>query len=352
MEIEVTGAPAHTRTLVVSVAQATAGEIEASGTLLDLRKRGLVPMAADLQTAGVVHDMRVRARIATLPPRLLSIAAEQPSVAFEPSPATGGECCRDPAQRVEALADTPLDPDATRRLAAALGGPRGCSHVLTLAQLLVSSARTALALEGERHAGISRPRGQRLFHRSVSIDGMQSRDRLQLALQLADVHFTPLAPVPGGDPLGRLAGRLEVRVQAEIDLDAMRLRSLRAAERTGGRDAFYGAWRDRSDRLADLAGRSALGGMAGALFERLGADPSDRPLLDALLNLAPALIQCVPAVIERWQDGGPAAARPTMMAGGGMVDSCYMWRRGGALLERFEQTPPEHRPIRGPAGSR
>jgi hypothetical protein len=154
---------------------------------------------------------------------------------------------------------------------------------------------------------------------------------------MADVHFTPLIPEADGDPLERLAGRLEIRALAEIDLDGMRLRSLRAAERTGGRDGFYGAWRDRSDRLADLAGRSALGGMAGVLFERLGADPSDRPLLDALLNLAPALIQCVPAVMERWQSE-PGAARPAMMAGGGMADSCYMWRRGGALLERFEQS--------------
>jgi hypothetical protein len=351
MEIEVTGAPAHTRTLVVSLAQSSAGQLEATATLLDLRKRGLVPMAADLQTAGVVHAMRLRARIASQPPRLVSLRAEQPSVAFEPSPATGGECCRDPVERIEALADTPLDPDATRRLAALLGGPRGCSHVLTLAQLLVSTARTALVLEHERYAGASRPDGQRLFHRSLSIDGVAGRDSLQLALQLADVHFTPLSPAADNDPLERLAARLEIRALAEIDLDGMRVRSLRAAERVGNRDAFYGEWRDHSDRLAGLVGRSALGGTAAVLFERLGADPSDRPLLDALLNLAPALIQCVPAVMERWQ-GASGYARPAMMAGGGMADSCYMWRREGALLARSEQTLLERRPISGPARPR
>ena len=163
---------------------------------------------------------------------------------------------------------------------------------------------------------------------------MLGRDGLHLAFQQADVHFAPLVLRADTDPLERLAGRLEIRAQAEIDPDAMVLRSLRAAERESGRDAFYGAWRDRSAPLADLAGKSALAGMAAALFARLGARGADRPLLDALLNLAPMLIQCVPAVMERWQSR-PGAPRPGMMAGGGMVDSCYMWRRGGALHQRM-----------------
>jgi hypothetical protein len=46
------------------------------------------------------------------------------------------------------------------------------------------------------------------------------------------------------------------------------------------------------------------------------------------------VIQCVPAVMERWQSR-PDSSRPGMMAGGGMTDSCYMWRRGGALHRRM-----------------
>src|SRR5262249_30473618 len=136
------------------------------------------------------------------------------------------------------------------------------------------------------------------------------------------------------DPRERLAGRPESRAQADVDLDAMVLRSLRAAERESGRDAFYGPWRDRSAPLADLAGRSALGGMAAALLERLGPSASDRPPLDALRNLAPARIQCGPAGVERWESQ-PPPPRPGMMAGGGMTDSCYMWRTGGALHRRM-----------------
>ena len=334
MELETIGAPAHTRTLVVSLAQLAPDRIDASGAIVDVRKRGLVPMASDLQTAGVIHDMRVRAEIALSPARVAAISVQQANVAFEPSLATGGECCRDPGPRIAALIDTPLDGDSMRRLGAALGGPLGCSHVLTLAQLLLSTAQTGLALERERYGDAARPAGQRIFHRSLSIDGVLGRDGLQLALQQADVHFVPLVPRADTDPLDRLAGRLEIRAQAEIDPDAMVLRSLRAAERDSARDAFYGAWRDRSAPLADLAGRSALAGMAAGLFERLGARDADRPLLDALLSLAPTLIQCVPALMERWQSR-PGAPRPGMMAGGGMADSCYMWRTGGALHKRL-----------------
>jgi hypothetical protein len=340
MEIESGGAPAHTRTLVVSIEQDAPQRARARGTLLDLRKRGLVPMASDLQTAGVIHDMRVDAALDLEPARIASIRAEQPEVAFEATPASDGECCRDPATRIGALAGTPLDREAARRLGGALGGPLGCSHVLTLAQLLIATARTALALEAERHPGAARPAGHRLFHRSLSVDGSAESDGLHLVLQLADTHFTPLVPGADTDPLERLAGRLEVRAHAEIDLENMRLRALRCAERAGDRETLYGDWRDRSEPVADLAGTSVLGGMASQLFERLGADPGDRPLLDTLLNLAPALIQCVPAVIERWHRDSDTS-RPNMMAGGGMADSCYMWRRDGALLGRFLAQEPE-----------
>jgi hypothetical protein len=336
MEIEIVGAPAHTRTLVVSIEQESPRRARARGTLLDLRKRGLVPMASDLQTAGVIHDMRLDACFDLDPPRIASVRVDQPSVAFEPSPATGGECCRDPRDRIGALVGSPLDEHATRRLGGALGGPLGCSHVLTLAQLLLSTSRTALAFDARAHPECRRPDGQRLFHRSLSIDGAVGDARLHLGLQLADVHFTPFVPGIGSDPLERLASRREIRAHAVVDLDTMQLRALRCAERLGTRDALQPAWRDRSGAVADLAGRSALGGMAASLFERLGADATDRPLLEALLNLAPAVIQCVPAVMERWRgDSSSGKSKddwPALRIGGGMADSCYMWRRDGALL--------------------
>jgi len=64
-------------------------------------------------------------------------------------------------------------------------------------------------------------------------------------------------------------------------------------------------------------------------------DPHDAPLRDALLSLSPTLVQCIPAISERWRSR-TAAGSPSLFASGGMLDSCYMWRRGGFLSQRIE----------------
>jgi hypothetical protein len=343
MRIDARGTPSHTRTLSVAVLHDDARRVQVHGTVIDLRKRGLVPMAGDLQTAGVIHLMHVDAQVLREGPTLEAIRADQPQVAFEPSAGTGGECCRDPVRSIEALAGSPLDAEFARRLSGAIGGPRGCSHVLTLAQLAGSTTRTALEVDAELHGErVAREPGQRMFQRSLSIDGLEDAERgLALSLQLADVHFGT-AP-HADDPVARLARQREIRVHADIDLGAMRIRDIGAAERISDPATFQtAAWQPRD--LAFLEGHPALGGMARTLFSKLPDTPADRPLLDALLNLAPAVIQCIPALTEHWRRWREAAAGraasgeepPSMMAGGGMVDSCYMWRRDGYLHAQIE----------------
>ena len=61
-------------------------------------------------------------------------------------------------------------------------------------------------------------------------------------------------------------------------------------------------------------------------MRRFGEAPRSAPLLDALLNLAPGYVQCVAAVRDLFLPGGPAAASL-----GARLDSCFMWRSGGAL---------------------
>ena len=342
----VRGAPAHTRALDVALYQAEPGRLAARGLILDLRKRGLVPMAGDLQAAGVIHRMSVDAQIELDGPRLHSIRAEQPDVAFEPSPGTGGECCRDPVRRIEALAGAALDEGFARRLGAAIGGPLGCSHVLTLAQLLGSTTRSALEAERDAWGGpTGRRPGERLFDRSLSIDGLESPDGgLQLALQLADLHLAP-AP-PEAEPLERLRRQHEIRVQATVDLTAMKLVRIVASERVdAARSVEETPWQALD--VGFLEGHNVLAGLARTLFETLAPTPAQRPLLDVLLNLAPSVIQCMPALTNYWQRWRAARAesgadlQPRGNGGpmGGMLDSCYMWRREGALQRRLTATP-------------
>src|SRR3989442_9583161 len=109
VRLDVNGHPLHSRALSVTLVQRGDGQLDVDGSVLDLRKRGFVPVGGDLQASGIIHDMRLRAVVDPATLRLETIAAEQPTVAFEPSPATGGESCRDPIERVEALAGTTLD---------------------------------------------------------------------------------------------------------------------------------------------------------------------------------------------------------------------------------------------------
>src|SRR5438128_1829131 len=219
MRLEARGHPLHTRALSVVLAARADGKLDVHGAVLDLRKRGFVPVAGDLQGAGVIHDMRLAGTIDPASARLETLAAEQRSVAFEPSAVTGGE---------------------------------------------------------------------------------------------------------------RFAEQLEVRLVVEVEFPALTIGRLEAAERRrGAADLEDAAWRARGEAVAWLVGRRLGGGITAELLARLGGAPDDRPLLDTLLMLAPALVQCAAAMSEAW----PLAFRtdPSVVAMGGLPDSCYMWRRDGAL---------------------
>ena len=330
MRLEARGHPLHTRALSVVLAARADGKLDAHGAVLDVRKRGFVPVAGDLQGAGIIHDMRLAGTIDPGSATLETLAAEQRSVAFEPSALTAGESCRDPIDRIAALAGTRLDDGWARRLAGAIGGPRGCSHLLTLGHLLGSSAARALARDQALHGTAPpRPAGQRVFQRAVVIDGHETAPaRTQLVAQTTDLHFAPAGTLVR--PMERFAEQLEVRLVAEVEFPGLTIGPIEAAERgRGAAELERAAWRDRGAAVAWLVGRRLGAGITAELLARLGDAPDDRPLLDTLLMLAPALVQCAAAMSEAW----PLAFRtdPSVVAMGGLTDSCYMWRRDGAL---------------------
>jgi hypothetical protein len=341
MQLDLHGHPLHSRAVTVSLAQADAGLLDASAVLLDLRKRGFVPVGGDLGTPGIVHHMLLDAVVDPALPAVRSITARQPSVAFEPSALTAGESCRDPVDRVAQLAGAPLDLEFPRRLSAALGGALGCSHILTLAQQLGSASAWALASAAPRLVGPARRPGERLFRRDIAVDGHRlAGGDLEFAVQLTDLYFAPAPPL--ARPMDRFAAVHELRVWAHVAIDGVVLRELRAAERRRTRAELAAeAWTDRSARAGAAAGLSLFRGVSAALLERLGDAPADRPLLDALLMIAPTFIQVCAALSEQW----PAAADRTasLVGMGGIPDSCYMWRRGGALDRA--RTPDDPAPL-------
>ena len=100
------------------------------------------------------------------------------------------------------------------------------------------------------------------------------------------------------------------------------------AERRRDARTLDAPWRPRPDVAAHWEGLPLLRGVTAALLERFGTPGDAQPLLDASLMLAPALIQVFAALAD-W--AGPAAREGWLLGMGGRADSCWMWRRDGAL---------------------
>jgi hypothetical protein len=335
------GLPLHTRTLQLDVFQEDSASLRAEGVIHDLRKCGFVPTGGELQTAGFIHHMSWRAWLDDPGGRIARLEIAQPVVAMERSAATGGECCRDPAPRLQELVGSAFDASFSKRLAGVFGGPLGCSHLLTLGQALGAFVPRVLA-DPARRAGERAP-GERVAKQTLVVDGFEREDGdLELALQAAEYRFAPHAHAR--ELLDRLGSAREVRLLGRVAARDMRLLSLRgeARERTAGALAST-SWRALDETLAPLAGDSALRGLAARVRALLAALPEsdERALLaEALLNFAPGLIQCMPALSHRFgalfaraaasaAAPDPAAASSPLLTSGGMADSCFMWRAGG-----------------------
>jgi hypothetical protein len=230
------------------------------------------------------------------------------------------------------------------------GGPRGCSHLLTLFHLLASALPRALDLEQALGAPARAP-GERFFRRSVFVDGHEPAEgALALAVQLSDFHSMPAAGAR--ERLDHFARQDEVRVLAAFDLAKVSIQELSACERSRTRETLAGApWQERSAALAAFVGRPVMPGLGKALRAALGGEPEAALLLDALLQLAPGFVQCTPALVDSLVGrlGGRLAlaegrrALPDFLATGGAADSCYMWRRGGPLVPAQEEGPSPSR---------
>jgi hypothetical protein len=338
------GLPLHTRTLELDVLQDGAGMLRADGVILDLRKCGFVPTGGELQTAGIIHQMSWRAQLREPSGEIVRLEISQPFVAMERSAATGGECCRDPAPRLQALVGSAFDAGFAKRLGAVFGGALGCSHLLTLGQALGAFVPRVLA-DAQRDSS-ERASGERVAKQTLTIDGFEGADG-ELALALQSAEYWLKARARAQSFLDRLRVARELRLFAAVGARDMGLVSLRGAARERTPETLASApWRTLDAALAPLAGDSALRGMAArirALADALQPADERTLLVQSLLNLAPALIQCLPALSHRFAGvfaraattglRDAAAAEPSaLLNSGGMPDSCFMWRTGGPAL--------------------
>jgi len=333
------GLPLHTRSLTVSVKRVSESLWRARGDVIDLRKNGFVPSNYDLQPSGIIHMMSIDLDFDPDTLTIEEIEVDQPFVAVEPSELTKGECCRDPAPRLLDLSGEQLDHGFAKKLGIQFGGALGCSHLLTLFQLMASTVPRAVELElarSEREQSVATI-GERFFRRSVFVDGHERSQKLtDVSVQLADTLTRPL--LADSRVTERLALSHEVKTFASIDRKRFIIERLEVRERERTYETVGSAqWVDHGDLVSSLVGERIIPGMAGRVFKLLGGDPRNRPILDNLLMFAPGFIQIIAALMDEYfekreRSSSPGATeKPAVASLGGNADSCYMWRSDGPI---------------------
>ncbi len=334
------GDPVHCRTLEVEVLQDEGRRVRTLATIIDLRKQGWIPTGGELQTPGLIHHMSLDVLVDAASGHIERFEPSQQVVAFEPSERTAGESCRDPVHLLRGMVGQTLAADNARRLRAIFGGPLGCSHLLTLAQLVVSFLPEAAAREAQnlRDRHTSRETGERIAKRTLVIDGFERRDgNHEIAIQLTDVYTRPFASTVG--ILDRFGAQHEVRAIIRVDAATTTIRAFDVAERKRLPASLGTAtWQSRSGELGWLDGQPVMRGLAPELLRRYGADSAREPLLAALINFAPGFVQSLSPRATRMIEQGARQGRPPgIMEGsgiGGFPDSCYIWRTGGRNLSK------------------
>lgn len=335
----VQGLPLHTRSLTVSLRATADDRWLARGDVIDLRKNGFVPTSYDIQPAGVIHSMSIELDLDPATLRMEAIRVEQPFIAVEASEATRGECCRDPAPRLLDLTGERLDDDFPAKLSAKFGGPRGCSHLLTLFQLMASAVPHAAAIEharaerdGTRHAD-----GDRFFRRAVFVDGLRRDDgRIDVSVAFSDSVTRPWAPE--AHSLTRVERFHEVRIASTVDRTRFHFDALEILERIRDADSLEAVeWRDRTSVFASFVGTPVLPGLAKRIFGLVGDDPALGPIRDTLLMFAPGFIQVIAAQMDLYFEerarAGETGTKPEVARLGGNPGACYMWREGGPIAK-------------------
>jgi hypothetical protein len=206
--------------------------------------------------------------------------------------------------------------------------------VLTLSHLVGTTLSDLVASEGCPPATRRRP-SERIFARSLSFDGSLRNDaELEIAIQLTDLHFAPATAI--ARPMERFAKQIEVRAAATVGLGDLALRGFEVAQRQRTLAELESAgWVSLADEISPFVGRPVARGMRQRVLERFAGMAEGAPVVALLLNLAPAVFQCLASLSESWP--ALAARDSSLVFSGGLADSCYMWRREGALARVKER---------------
>ncbi|MFQ5666609.1 MAG: DUF2889 domain-containing protein [Candidatus Binatia bacterium] len=320
--------PLHTRMISLRLTWGEDDSVVADGRIFDLRKRGIVPLGGKLQGPGVVHDMAVQLELAYPTLRIRRIQPSMSAFPFAGSPATRGEGCPDRLPNVQGLVGVSLQDGYGTALVNQVGGPRGCFHVFTLLRLLGPAIASVVDRERKRRGPTraTAAAGSPVFARSLIIDGMKGEG---LHLVLRGMLFDLLYP-PGANALPleeELEESFEATADVEVEVPSMTITaSAGRVRRCGPGMDVLGGW-ERIATVGALVGKTMQKGYTAQVQQLFALQEGLEPLQHLLFMLGPAMIQCMPSLVEELEMRPRRAESPHAA-----VDSCHMWRAGGPLL--------------------
>lgn len=323
-------APLHTRMLTVRLSAGEAGERNVDARIVDVRKRGLVPLLGKLQGPGVVHDMSLRIRLRREDAAIVAIDPTMSAYPFAPRARTGGEACPDILHRVKRMVGVAVDADFDASLVERIGGPNGCFHIATLLRMLGPAVAAAIAREQRRRSEgattITAAPGSPIYSRSIIVDGVRGAGlRLGLRGMLFDLDYVCNAETLPIEE--EMAESCEQMVDVDIEVPSMEIRGAEGRGRRSGHaiDAPSG-WQP-APRIERLVGGTMYRGYTARVQEIYAGSQGTEELQHLLFMLAPTMIQCMPSLMDEveWQPRRAESSR-------GAVDSCHMWRADGPLM--------------------
>lgn len=319
--------PLHTRLISLRFVWGAPGALIADGRLLDVRKRGIMPLAGKLQGPGVVHDMAVRLELEYPSLQIRSLQPTMAAFPFAASRMTRGEGCPDRLPEVQHLVGTSLRDAWGTAVVKVLGGPLGCFHIFTLLRLLGPTAEAVVDRERARrpnHSGAVA--GSPLFARRIIMDGMKG-EGLQISLRgvLTDLYYRPDA---NALPLEEeMEEAFETTAELETEMPSMTILAASGRVRRSGPNIdSLEPWAP-VPRVADLAGLVVVKGYTVEVQKLFAGTTGLEPVQHLLFMLAPTLQQCMPSMAEELELRPRTAEGPHPS-----TDTCHMFRANGPLM--------------------
>src|SRR5262245_19493631 len=167
MEKPASAEAVHRRTLRIAIGAARDGRRAVEAHLLDWRYRGVSRVGIHIKRTGPIHDMSARFAVDAQGRAILEASGTMTLAAFDGTPDTGFQSCRDILPNIAGLAGAAIDAELVAAKRRAIGRERGCYHLGTLI--------TACAPVLQRIAR-ERPAQEHALGRDLVLDASQGED--------------------------------------------------------------------------------------------------------------------------------------------------------------------------------